>query len=210
MKINNIFKKLKIERTICLFINFKEFNRNKFFNGEIFPFDIDEILKKPLILKSNLVNIYDCFNLFRSEEKLENENAWYCSNCKEHQEATKKMEIYKAPDILIIQLKRFKIKSTNSIMGMLKNGKNESKVEYPINGLDITNYVVGGDDSSQIYDLIAISQHFGSLSSGHYTALCKNQNKFYEFDDECVNFCPDNKVVNNSAYLLFYRKRIDN
>lgn len=207
--INNIFKRLKIERTICLLINFKDFQRNKFFNGEIFPFNVDEISKKPIILKSNMVNIYDCFNLFRSEEKLENENSWYCSNCKEHQEATKKMEIYKAPNILIIQLKRFKIKSTNAIMGMLKNGKNESKIDYPINGLDLKNYVVG-DDNSHIYDLIGISQHFGNLSSGHYTALCKNLNKWYEFDDESVSHCPENKVVNSSAYLLFYRKRVDN
>jgi ubiquitin carboxyl-terminal hydrolase 4/11/15 len=204
--INNIFTKVKIERAICIHINFKEINRNRFFNGDIFPLNLEEIIKRPILSKTNMVNIYDCLNLFRSEEKLENDNSWYCSNCKEHKEATKKMEIYKAPNILIIQLKRFKIKSTNAIMGMLKNGKNESKIEYPITGLDLKNYVVG-DDSSQIYDLIAISQHFGSLSSGHYTALCKNQNRWYEFDDECVNLCPENKVVNSSAYLLFYRKR---
>ena len=207
--IHNIFKRLKIERTICIFVSFKEFNRNRFFNGEIFPFDVDEISKRPLIFKSNMINIYDCLNLFRSEEKLENDNSWYCSNCKEHQEATKKIEIYKAPNILIVQLKRFKIKSTNTIMGMLKNGKNESRIDYPIHGLDLKNYVVG-EDSSQIYDLIAISQHFGNMSSGHYTALCKNQNKWYEFDDESVNNCPENKVVNSSAYLLFYRKRNEN
>jgi ubiquitin C-terminal hydrolase len=207
--INNIFKKIKLDRTICIFLNLKEINKNKFFNNQIFPFDIENIMKIPLIIKSNEVNIYNCLNLFRSEEKLENDNSWYCSNCKEHQEATKKMEIFKAPNILIIQLKRFKIKSTNAIIGMLKNGKNESKIEYPITGLDLRNYVVG-DDSSQIYDLIGISQHFGSLSSGHYTALCKNQNKWYEFDDECVNLYPENKVVNSSAYLLFYRRRNEN
>lgn len=38
---------------------------------------------------------------------------------------------------------------------------------------------------SLIYDLYAVSNHFGSLSGGHYTAFCQNaiNKKWYEFDD---------------------------
>jgi len=45
--------------------------------------------------------------LFAKEEKLKENNEWYCNKCKEHQLAFKKMDIYKAPNYLCFQLKRF-------------------------------------------------------------------------------------------------------
>jgi ubiquitin carboxyl-terminal hydrolase 4/11/15 len=44
-----------------------------------------------------------------------------------------------------------------------------------------------------IYDLYAVSNHFGGLGGGHYTAFAKNiyDNQWYNFDDSMVN------VVNN-------------
>jgi ubiquitin carboxyl-terminal hydrolase 4/11/15 len=54
------------------------------------------------------VLIYDCLELFRKKEKLEENNTWYCNKCKTHVQATKKMEIYKAPECLILVLKRFR------------------------------------------------------------------------------------------------------
>lgn len=202
-----IFERLKAARPLCLLVYFKSFQRTaKFINGESFPFNTDEINSKPIISRSSNISINDCLNLFRSEEKLEKENAWFCAKCKKHQEASKTMEIYKAPHILIVQLKRFKIRSTNAIMGMIRNGKNDSLVSYPLEGLNLKDFIVGPDNDA-VYDLYAISQHFGNLSSGHYTALCKNQNKWYDFDDECVSRIDEKKVMNNSAYLLFYCKR---
>ena len=41
------------------------------------------------------------------EETLKGDDKWYCSKCKDHVVATKKMEIYSSPDYLIIHLKRF-------------------------------------------------------------------------------------------------------
>ena len=53
-------------------------------------------------------DIYDCLDIFRQKNILNKGNEWYCNKCKEHVEAEKKMEIYKVPQILIFQLKRFK------------------------------------------------------------------------------------------------------
>ena len=39
------------------------------------------------------LTIYDCFDNFIREETLEEENTWYCPKCKEHQCASKKIEI---------------------------------------------------------------------------------------------------------------------
>lgn len=54
------------------------------------------------------ITMQDCFQEFRKEEILDQDNKWYCNKCKEHVQATKQLEIYKAPPILIINLKRFK------------------------------------------------------------------------------------------------------
>lgn len=205
----NISKRIKIARPICLLVKFKTMQKAKFFNDEIFPFNLDDLSSKALISKSSHITLYDCLNLFRTEERLEKDNAWYCSKCNKHQEATKKMEIYKAPNILIIQLKRFRIRTNSTIMGIIRNGKNESIVSYPLEGLEFKDFIVG-EDKDAVYDLFAISQHFGSLSSGHYTALCRNRKKWYEFDDESVNLVDEKNVVCSSAYLLFYRKRQKN
>ncbi len=201
-----IFDRLKVARPLCVLVYFKSFQKTKFINNEVFPFNCEEMNSRPLVNKSSNISIYDCLNLFKSEERLEKENSWFCVKCKKHQEASKTMEIYKAPQILIVQLKRFKIRSTNAIMGMIRNGKNDTLVSYPLEGLNLKDFIVGPDNDA-VYDLFAISQHFGNLSSGHYTALCKNQSKWFDFDDECVSRIEEKKVLNNSAYLLFYRRR---
>lgn len=50
--------------------------------------------------------------------------------CKKHQAATKKLEIYKAPDILVICIKRFG--SSRRLSDKLDN-----MVNFPIEGLDL-------------------------------------------------------------------------
>jgi len=87
--------------------------------------------------ESSNVNIADCFEQFELPEQLGEDNAWYCSKCKEHQKATKKMEIYKAPPILVLHFKRFK-----SGTSFYKKGKITQKVDFPIDDLDISNFVI--------------------------------------------------------------------
>lgn len=56
------------------------------------------------------ISINDCFSLFQEPEILAEDNAWYCPKCKDFVLAKKQMQIYKAPKILIVALKRFKRK----------------------------------------------------------------------------------------------------
>jgi len=60
-----------------------------------------------------------------------------------------------------------------------------------------------------IYDLYAVSNHYGSLNGGHYTAYCKNPvyNKWYEFDDSSVSSIDPGSAVSKAAYVLFYKRR---
>jgi ubiquitin C-terminal hydrolase len=98
------------------------------------------------------VSIYECLELFRQENRLSKGNEWYCSKCKEHVQAEKKMELYKVPEVLIIQLKRFK--------GLnFSNEKNFVKVNFPTENFDVTDYVLSktrtaaDDNCMQIEDL---------------------------------------------------------
>ena len=235
MKLSIINQMINSSRQICFLIGFKKVLNIKLYNNDNFPLEISEESKikknneiniegeghlKYLEQKGNdnisnslnnnnskNLSIYDCLSSLNKEEKLEKDNMWYCSHCEKHQQASKRMKIYKAPHVLIIQLKRFKLKSQNSSLDELSNTKNETLVEFPLEGLDIRNYIVGENTNDAVYDLFAISQHFGNLSSGHYTSLCKNKGKWIEFDDGTINKAEEKDVVNISAYLLFYTKR---
>lgn len=156
-------------------------------------------------------NIYDCINLFTRREKLEKDNAWYCSKCKAHKEALKKMEVYKVPPVLILHLKRFKTQKPSSI-GPFYWGQGKKinvTIDFPLNGLDLREYVLGPDRESAVYDLYAVSNHYGGLSGGHYTAFGKNPitNQWYDFNDSRVSTVSEKEVIGPAAYALFYKKR---
>jgi len=186
------------ERLFILLLEVKEKSNNSLFEG----LDIDENIS----IKKSELNIYHCLDSFRATEKLEKDNTWYCNICKEHQEAFKQLQIYKAPMYLIIQLKRFKMKNHNSVMGIMVNKKNDAFVDFPIKDLNISEYCVNKDNAA-VYDLYAVSQHFGSLSGGHYTAVAKYDNSWYSFNDESVHEISESNVVDESAYLLFYKRK---
>jgi ubiquitin C-terminal hydrolase/uncharacterized ubiquitin-like protein YukD len=196
-------KRLKYQRPFLLYMELLKFKSNAKIYENI---DVNSS-HKPILTKQKNIDIHDCINLFKTEEKLEKENAWYCSNCKKHQEALKKLDIYRPPTLLIVQFKRFKIKSNSSMMGFLSNRKNESLIDYPVEGLDLSKHIASDMAEAAIYDLFAISQHYGGISSGHYTALCRNIDTWVEFDDDRVSKALPSDIVTPAAYLLFYRKR---
>lgn len=74
-----------------------------------------------------------------------------------------------------------------------------------------------GTPNENMYDLYAICYHHGDdLETGHYTAACKNpyDGHWYKFDDSRVTEVPDedaySELVNNTAYMLFYRRKKPN
>ena len=52
-------------------------------------------------------DIHECLREFSKAETLDRDNLWYCSNCKEHVQATKTMQLMHVPEILVLHLKRF-------------------------------------------------------------------------------------------------------
>ena len=146
--------------------------------------------------KNKKLKLEDLLSNFNEKEKLSKDNQWYCPKCKQFQLADKKMEIYSANEIVIIHLKRFR-----------NNRKIENLVEFPLEGLNLKEYLPTKEDC--IYDLFAVANHVGGLHGGHYFAYCKNHldNEWYEFNDSNVDKIDQKKVVSDNAYVLFYNRR---
>jgi hypothetical protein len=84
------------------------------------------------------LTLYDCLNCFMLEETLSGNDKWYCNKCKDHVVATKKMEVYRTPEILIIHFKRF----SHNRASMFGSRKLSDKIEFPIDGLNMSSYVL--------------------------------------------------------------------
>lgn len=88
----------------------------------------------------------------------------FCPVCKKHYQATKKLDLWRLPEILVIHLKRF------SYSRFLKN-KLETFVDFPVHDLDLSAYIAHKEgQTSHRYMLYALSNHYGSMGGGHYTA----------------------------------------
>ena len=151
---------------------------------------------------NNELTLENCINTFSRCEKLDEQNEWYCSKCKEHRRGYKQLELFRLPRYLILQLKRFK-----NQFGFFFNSKNSTNVKFPLENLNLNKYLVGPKNMDYIYDLISVSQHYGASFGGHYTSVCKKENVWFKFDDESVyKISPDN-IVNSAAYILLYKLR---
>ena len=178
-------------------------------------FDPFMIISLPIPLDTKSPTLYDCLDKFTSPETLQAGNEWYCNVCKEHKLAQKTMSVFKSPKILVIQLLRFKTARIHHIGTFHFPGRTEKIsriVDFPLDGLDLTKYVLEqgeGGGAPLIYDLFAVSNHYGSLLGGHYTAYVKNhiKEKWFEMDDSQVSEHEEEGVVTKAAYFLCYRRR---
>ncbi|XP_060930905.1 ubiquitin carboxyl-terminal hydrolase 11 [Limanda limanda] len=152
------------------------------------------------------VQLQECIELFTTVETLEEENPWYCPVCKKHQLATKKLDLWSLPEVLIIHLKRFSYTK-------FTREKLDSIVDFPLRDLDFSGCLLrkklsNGEPPSR-YDLIAVSNHYGGLRDGHYTSYAKNKDngQWYYFDDSKVTYAREPQIVTNAAYVLFYHRQ---
>uniref|UniRef100_A0A8C8RTW0 ubiquitinyl hydrolase 1 n=1 Tax=Pelusios castaneus TaxID=367368 RepID=A0A8C8RTW0_9SAUR len=152
------------------------------------------------------VKLRECVELFTTVETLEEENPWYCPTCKRHQLATKKLDLWALPEVLIIHLKRFSYTR-------LAREKLDTLVEFPIRDLDFSDFIIKPwADMAPVphkYDLIAVSNHYGSLRDGHYTTFARNKDsgQWFYFDDSSVSPVAEHQIESKAAYVLFYHRQ---
>ncbi|KTW25737.1 hypothetical protein T552_03350 [Pneumocystis carinii B80] len=151
--------------------------------------------------------LYECLQFFVQKEYLKDKEQWYCSKCRKPRDATKTLTISKIPQILLIHLKRFQT------CGHWKD-KINTKIDFLINNFDLTDFLLDSTQSlsdplnhgQYLYHLYAVTNHYGNLDGGHYTAMVKNSftNSWNLFDDRRVVYCNERDVVSSAAYILFY------
>jgi len=144
----------------------------------------------------------DCLYSFCSTEELSGSDRYMCEHCKTLNDGEKTLSILKLPEILCIHIKRFRHDSYFS-------SKISDHVLFPLQGFDASPYCVNPEKNT-LYDLVAVINHRGSLSGGHYVAYAKNHknDKWYEFDDKTVTEVTEDIVKGVEAYVLFFQKQV--
>lgn len=153
-------------------------------------------------IPENAVTLYDCLDKFCCNEKLEKNESYNCDNCKtKNTTATKKLKLWNVPQILIVQLKRFKHDYT----------KLNKHIHCP-HLLNLTKYTSQPDKPTtpnniniQMMTLISTIEHSGNLNAGHYIAKCKTTSGWKLFNDAHVTPIPTNNVITKNTYILMYK-----
>ena len=151
-------------QVISLIADFSSTSTKRYFNKKY----TEEFTEHPscssqLVKKKDVISLSDCFNLYTKTEDLSEHDYWYCSKCKNHQPSTKKFDLWSLPQVLVVHLKRFSY-------SRLYRDKIDTLVEFPLTDLDMSSYLINkkaGEKASTKYNLIAVSNHYGSLGGGH-------------------------------------------
>uniref|UniRef100_A0A8C9Q5Q9 Ubiquitin carboxyl-terminal hydrolase 4 n=1 Tax=Spermophilus dauricus TaxID=99837 RepID=A0A8C9Q5Q9_SPEDA len=198
-------KLLKLNSRSTLAIDWDSETRSLYYDEqESEAYDKHMSMLQPQKKKKTAVALRDCIELFTTMETLGEHDPWYCPNCKKHQQATKKFDLWSLPKILVVHLKRF---SYNRYW----RDKLDTVVEFPVRALNMSEFVCDLSARPYVYDLIAVSNHYGAMGVGHYTAYAKNKlnGKWYYFDDSNVSLASEDQIVTKAAYVLFYQRRDD-
>ena len=126
------------------------------------------------------MSISGSLNRLVEPEKLPGD--YKCDSCKEPGTCARQMTLWSLPDFLVIQIKRFQYTS-------FVQQKIRSFVRFDIDGFDLSPWMTKSDrgdgdkeadhsgkpvNGNLIYDLYAVVNHRGGLSSGHYTTFALN------------------------------------
>ncbi|OHS93662.1 hypothetical protein TRFO_11666 [Tritrichomonas foetus] len=168
-----------------------------------------------------------------NDEILDEDNLHLCPSCGENICATLKVEICKAPNILLIHFKRFlnnkkERKKINSkayypdildLSPFVTQSSDQTSSNDPLNSsvnsllndsglnqkMHLNRYVVGSKRHQ--YRLYGIIEHIGSLDGGHYVTLARmNEKEWFKFNDGMVQKMKKKQIHSTDAYLLCYEK----
>ncbi|KAF7822524.1 ubiquitin carboxyl-terminal hydrolase 25 isoform X1 [Senna tora] len=159
---------------------------------------VDEIMDISLdVLHSN--SLKDAMQKFFQPEVLDGNNKYKCDNCKKLVAAKKQMSILQAPNVLVIQLKRFE-----GILG----GKIDKAVAFE-DVLVLSSFMCkASQDPLPEYKLFGTIVHSGySPESGHYYAYIKDaKDRWYCCDDSSVSVATLKEVLSEKVYILFFSR----
>ncbi|KAK7243986.1 hypothetical protein RIF29_38801 [Crotalaria pallida] len=159
---------------------------------------VDEMMDISLdVFHSN--SLRDSMQKFFQPEVLDGNNKYKCDSCKKLVAAKKQMSILQAPNVLVIQLKRFE-----GILG----GKIDKAVAFE-EILVLSSFMCkASQDPLPEYKLFGTIVHSGySPESGHYYAYIKDaMGRWYCCNDSCVTLASLQEVLSEKVYILFFSR----
>uniref|UniRef100_A0A1I7VRX1 Ubiquitin carboxyl-terminal hydrolase n=1 Tax=Loa loa TaxID=7209 RepID=A0A1I7VRX1_LOALO len=132
----------------------------------------EELAQLSIEVPNRNSTIEDCIRNHFQDVELDGSCKWRCPNCESLQTATRRTFLWKLPEVLVIHLKRFTFMGDNW-------QKNDAYVAFNTFPLKL---------QAEYFSLYAVINHRGSLNSGHYTAVVRNQTtkQWLLFDDDLV------------------------
>lgn len=163
-------------------------------------FDVFQYLALEIPSNVNRCSLQDCLRMYLRDEKID---GFKCEKCKNLVTASKKIDVWSLPPILMVFFKRFK----NGFYAD-EFSKVGTTIDFPLDSLDVSTVAAGSSPASRSksYSLFAVANHYGTMNSGHYTACCKSpvSQSWYKFNDETVSSISPAEVKSAAAYVLFY------
>lgn len=136
------------------------------------------------------VSLHNCLSSYIQPEKI-SASGYICKHCKKEATCEKYLSIFRCPNVLVLHLKRFTFST-------FRRSKITTSVDFPLNEFDISPYISNScklealffcmawmkfhrffylvsfaapeRNSLPTYNLVAVSNHMGTLNGGHYTA----------------------------------------
>lgn len=150
-----------------------------------------------------------CLTNYCKEQKLLLSDNWICPKCKKAREAPQKLTLWRLPDLLTFHIKRFN-------MSARWHEKILTKVNFPMTGLDMSEWCHDGSparDDDNVYDLIGVMNHYGSMTGGHYIATCKatlsgkdgREEVAYGFNGEGINVSYEEATTDEPSHWVLGR-----
>ena len=142
----------------------------------------------------------DCLNLGFADESLDD---YQCDACKTKGKASIRNRISRLPDTIILTLKRF----TNTMQ------KVAGKVAWDIDGFDFRPWMAFKGDpfnkmyTPPVYETTALIEQQGSFRGGHYRMYAKQENLWYEYDDNAIQNVPGETATNCDTYIAFLSRK---
>ncbi|KAL6570561.1 Ubiquitin carboxyl-terminal hydrolase 25 [Orobanche gracilis] len=144
-------------------------------------------------------SLREALQKFFQPEVLDGNNKYKCDNCKNLVSARKQMSIHQAPNVLVVQLKRFE--------GM-SGGKVDKSIAFDETLVLSSHMSKGNKDAHPEYNLFGTIVHSGfSPDSGHYYAYIKNATgRWYCCNDSYVSVSTLQEVLSEKVYILFFSR----
>ncbi|KAK9937636.1 hypothetical protein M0R45_014413 [Rubus argutus] len=159
---------------------------------------VDEIMDISLdVLHSN--SLKDALQRYFQSELLDGQNKYKCERCNKLVAARKQMSILQAPNVLVIQLKRFE---------GLFGGKIDKSIAFD-EFLVLSSFMCKtSQDPRPEYKLFGTIVHSGfSPESGHYYAYIKDaMGRWYCCNDSFVSLSTLQDVLSEKVYILFFSR----